>query len=65
MVFFGCFLFGNRVADAGLVARLGAAADVALKAASPVNLSEMCSLKAPSPAARRLVLGLVVALGLR
>lgn len=54
-----------RIVDAGLVARLGAAADAALKAGSPVNLAEMCSLKAPSPAARRLILGLVVALGLR
>lgn len=54
-----------RAPDPGIVARLGAAADGALRAGSPGHLSEMCRLKSPSPACRRLVLGLVVALGLR
>lgn len=54
-----------RVLDPGTVARLGAAADGALRACSPGHLSEMCRLKSPSPACRRLVLGLVAALGLR
>lgn len=54
-----------RIPDPGIVARLGAAADGALRAGSPGHLSEMCRLKSPSPACRRLVLGLVAALGLR
>lgn len=54
-----------RVPDPGVVARLGDAADGALRAGSPGHLSEMCRLKSPSPACRRLVLGLVIALGLR
>ncbi|CAM9969300.1 unnamed protein product [Pylaiella littoralis] len=54
----------RRVPDSSVVARLGAAADGALKAGSPGHLSEMCRLKSPSPACRRLVLGLVAALGL-
>eukprot|EP00752_Nemacystus_decipiens_P009877 g8812.t1 len=55
----------RRALDPGVVVRLGAAADGALRACSPGHLSEMCRLKSPSPACRRLVLGLVIALGLR
>ncbi|CAM9692070.1 unnamed protein product, partial [Hapterophycus canaliculatus] len=55
----------RRPLDPDVVARLGAAADRALKAGSPRHLSEMCRLKSPSQACRKLVLGLVVALGLR
>lgn len=51
--------------DPNIVARLGVAADRALKAASQAHLAELCRLKSPPATARRLVLGLVVALGLR
>ena len=54
-----------RVLDPGIVARLGVEVDGALRAGSSGHLSEMCRLTSPSPACRRLVLGLVVALGLR
>eukprot|EP00903_Cladosiphon_okamuranus_P021790 g20036.t1 len=55
----------RKVLDPGIVAKLGAAADGALRAVRPRHLSEMCRLRSPSPACRRLVLGLVSALGLR
>lgn len=63
--YFAFALLGVRMPDAALVARLGTAADRALSSASPGHLAEMCRVRSPSPTARRLVLGLVVALGLR
>jgi len=55
----------RRPPDPGVVARLGTASDDVLRSVSPGHISEMCRLRSPSPACRRLVLGLVVALGLR
>lgn len=55
----------HRKPDAELIARLGAAVDRALSAAKPGHLTEMCTMRSPSPTARRLVLGLIVAFGLR
>ncbi|CBN76237.1 expressed unknown protein [Ectocarpus siliculosus] len=55
----------RKLPDPAVVARLGAAADRALGAGSLGHLSEMCRLKSPPLACRRLMLGLVIALGLR
>lgn len=65
--FLSCFhsLGWVRVPDLGFVARLGMAADRAISSASPGHLMEMCRVRSPSPTARRLLLALVVALGLR
>ncbi|CAM9127537.1 unnamed protein product, partial [Discosporangium mesarthrocarpum] len=53
-----------RPIDASLLSTLARRADQALSAGSMGHLTEMCRLKSPSPVARRLLAGLVAALGL-